>query len=335
MEHAIKSIFNNEIARAGADKFGVRLEQLTFLGAWQNFIYEYWENEKCYILRFTPSTHRNEQVIQGELDWINYLFNHDVFVSTPVKSSQENWTEIIHTNDIYFTVTAFHKAEGRKIGYPECLHNTNLYESLGKIIGRMHALSKSYKPKDAVTRRNNWYDNYYLQNLRSFVPPDQIHVFEACNRLMETINHTLLPDHSSYGLIHADIGVGNFLVNDHTGVITLFDFDEAQYSWYIEDIAVPLYYLVYVYGGDEGKKERASQALRFMEYFMKGYNQEHSIDSYWLKQMPLFLRLREIIVYTGMHRSIDLQNIDQWSRDYLTESKVRIERGIPIVDVWN
>jgi Ser/Thr protein kinase RdoA (MazF antagonist) len=51
---------------------------------------------------------------------------------------------------------------------------------------------------------------------------------------------------SSY---RSDIGVGNFLVNDKG--VTLFDFDEAQYSWFVEDIAIPMYYLVYVYAGDE------------------------------------------------------------------------------------
>jgi Ser/Thr protein kinase RdoA (MazF antagonist) len=256
-------------------------------------------------------------------------------LSTPIKSKQGKWTEVIQLNDIYFTVTAFLKAEGRKIGYPECLNNTHLYQTLGKMMGRMHALSISYKPRNETTRRNNWYDNYYLQNLQNFVPSVQVDVFEACSRLVETIKTRLLPDQSSYGLIHGDIGVGNYLINDHTGTMTLFDFDEAQYSWYIEDIAITLYYLVYVYGGDDGKSDRESQTLRFMEHFMKAYNQEHSIEGFWLKQMPLFLRLREIIVYTGMHRSVDLQNLDEWSRDYLSESKTRIENGIPIVDVWN
>jgi Ser/Thr protein kinase RdoA (MazF antagonist) len=122
---------------------------------------------------------------------------------------------------------------------------------------------------------------------------------------------------------------------DHTGAITVFDFDEAQYSWFIEDIAIPLYYLVYVYGGEEGKSDRESQVFRFMDHFMKGYIQESSFDHNWLKQIPLFLRLREIIVYTGMHRSADLTNLDEWSRDYLAQSKLRIEKGIPIVDVWS
>lgn len=116
--------------------------------------------------------------------------------------------------------------------------------------------------------------------------------------------------------------------------ITLFDFDEAQYSWFVEDIAIPLYYLIYVYGGDEGKEERISQTSRFMDHFLKGYKQHNSIEDYWLKQIPLFLQLREVVVYTGMYRSSDLTELNQWAHDYLSQSKIRIESGLPIVNIW-
>jgi Ser/Thr protein kinase RdoA (MazF antagonist) len=174
-------------------------------------------------------------------------------------------------------------------------------------MGRMHALAKEYRPENEATRRHHWYDNYYLRNRRNFVPSDQTVVYEAASKLINTIKTTLPQDTSSYGLIHGDIGIGNYLLDE----------------------------LVYVYGGEEGKSDREAQALLFMEHFMKGYVQESVIDETWVNKLPLFLRLREIIVYTGMHRSADLANLDDWSRDYLAESKGRIERGIPIVDVWN
>jgi amicoumacin kinase len=123
-------------------------------------------------------------------------------------------------------------------------------------------------------------------------------VHESCTKLIKKIEDTLFKNHNCYGLIHCDIGVGNFLVNDNG--ITLFDFDEAQYSWFVEDIAIPLYYLVYLYGGEEGEEERISQARRFMDNFLRGYTQHISIEDYFLKQIPFFLQLREIIVYTGM-----------------------------------
>lgn len=113
--------------------------------------------------------------------------------------------------------------------------------------------------------------------------------------------------------------------------ITLFDFDECQYSWYVEDIAIQLFYMVYVVL-DDSIQERNNQARRFLQYFLKGYERHTSIDSESLHDIGLFLRLREFIVYIGMYRSFDLSNLDDWTSKYLQESKARLEKGISIVE---
>ncbi|MBS4199969.1 phosphotransferase [Bacillus sp. FJAT-49732] len=333
MEKEMIDEFSYEILELGAKSFGVAPENLIHIGNWQNFIYEYKINGQSYILRFTPSPHRPVNKVKGEIDWLLYLSKNGVSVSNPIESKNGHFVEVIETNNTGFIVTSFTKALGRKIGYPECLNDNELYYKLGRITGRIHSLSQKYKPSDKTIQRHDWHQNYYLQNIGKFVPINQKLVHESCFNLMKTIKDSLPKDETSYGLIHGDIGVGNFLVNEE-GIITLFDFDEAQYSWFVEDIAVQLYYLVYVYGGEEGKNNREAQAYRFMEYFLKGYEREHSIDEYWLKQIPLFLKLREIIVYIGCNRSWDMTNLNQWSKDYLTESKERIEKGEPVVDIW-
>ncbi|WP_282937000.1 phosphotransferase [Paenibacillus sp. RC67] len=332
MEQEIKALFNEQIIKTGAVQFGVEMENLTFIGAWQNFIYEYEKDEACYILRFTPSSHRSKDQITGELDWILYLAKNGISVSKPIRSTQGKYTELIYGEDTYFTVASFVKAEGNKLGYPECLHDNQLYQELGRMTGKMHALSKSYKPQSESTRRHDWTHNYYLQNMRRFVPLEQSLVHESSDKLIKRIKDTLSKSDHCYGLIHGDIGVGNFVVNN--GDITLFDFDEAQYSWFIEDIAIQLYYLVYVYGGEEGKDKRVEQAHRFMSYFLRGYTQYNTFEEEWLKLIPLFLQLREIIVYTGMYRSSDLTKLNPWARDYLSQSKERIEKWLPIVNIW-
>jgi Ser/Thr protein kinase RdoA (MazF antagonist) len=169
------------------------------------------------------------------------------------------------------------------------------------------------------------------------VPASQAGVHAGYADLVRTIR-ALPKDDGAYGLIHGDIGVGNFTVRDD-GAVTLFDFDEAQYSWFVEDIAVQLYYLVYVCGGEDGKSLREEQARRFMHHFMKGYAPEHSLDEYWVRQIPLFLRLRELIVYIGAFRNWDGDETfgsadNQWFKDWIAESRARIENGIPIVDIW-
>lgn len=333
MELESKTRLTKQVLLKGATRFGVALEQLTYIRAWQNFIYEYSNNGESYILRFTPSSHRCRKEVSAELNWILYLAQHNVSVSVPILSVQGKLTEEVFSGEsFYFTVSAFIKAKGNKIGYPACLSDTKLYQQMGRITGKIHALSKHYDPKDEDYRRHSWENNYYLRSTSLFVPREQNLVHEQCRALIKVINETLPKDEHSYGLIHGDININNFLV--HEKGITLFDFDEAQYSWFIEEITIPLYYFVYVYG-DDSQERRVFQAHLFLDHFLQGYNLENHFDNDWLKHIPLFLRLREIIVYTGMHRSSDVRKLDQWGLDYIAQSKKRIENEIPIVNVWN
>jgi len=327
VDKKIQSLFNDHIVDEACNRYGITINELTFIGGFQNFVYEYQQNNKEYILRFTHSSLRSKELLGGELEWILFLSDNGVSVSRPIYSVNCNLFEIIDIADSYFIVAAFEKAQGKRAEYPDCLHNVDLFEKCGSITGQMHRLAKTYKPHN---KRHEWHQNYYLQNVTKFIPPSQNLIIDSCENLMNTLKN-LNYEKESYGLIHGDINVGNFLV-DH-GAVTLFDFDECQYSWFVEDIAIQLYYLVYVYGNDS-MDERHLQCQRFMEHFHKGYSKENSISDHELKLIPLFLRLREIIVYTGMYRSFDMSTINDWTKDYLAQSKVRIENGISIIESY-
>lgn len=333
MEKHIVERFNDEVVQRGATLFGVPPDRLTQNHGSMNFICEYQIGGENYILRFTPSEHRSLNMVRGELEWLLYLHEHGVSVSIPVASSEGNLAEFIGHRDCGFTVTSFVKAGGESVPYPDCLHDAELYYKCGVAVGRLHAVSKSYVPSTAVIQRKDWRHNFYLTNIRQFVPQDQVQVFGAWLDVIRRLED-LPVDPQSFGLTHGDVHVGNFTV-DESDVI-LFDFDEAQYSWFINDIVTQMYYLVYVYGGDNGKELRESQAKRFLEHFKKGYDEEHIIDDYWISQIPLFLRLREIIVYVGMYKNQpDISELNQWGKDFMAEAKVRIENGVPIVDIWS
>ncbi|WP_160035340.1 phosphotransferase enzyme family protein [Paenibacillus sp. An7] len=336
MEIEITAAFGHVDIGEVASRYGIKAEALRYIGGFQNFIYECQAENKEYIMRFTPSAHRNQSDVQAELEWILYLAEKGISVSSPVPSTYGRWTETLKLKEMYFTATLFDKAKGKKIDYPDCLKDQELYERLGRVTGRMHALTKSYKPVDPKIRRHDWTDNYYLKNI-DILPDSHTGVRERYLELVRSIQKLPMSE-DAYGLIHGDINNANYLVGEQ-GEITLFDFDEAQYSWFVEDIAIQLYYLMYVYGGEEGKKLREDQACRFMEPFLKGYREENQLEDRWLQQMPLFLRLRELIVYIGAFRNFEgdesfSHSDNQWFKDWIRESKIRLETGEPIVNIW-
>ncbi|WP_169089643.1 phosphotransferase enzyme family protein [Paenibacillus sp. PL91] len=327
MDPKIKSMFLDEHAIEGATLFGVSPKELTFIGGFQNFIYSYNRDELKYILRFTPSTLRTWDGLAAEIEWIRYLSENGLSVSNSISSVDGKDMERIQGNMIDFYVTSFRHAPGRKIGYPECLGNSILYEQCGRMTGLLHDLTKQYKP---TAKRHTWESNEYLLRARNYIPSEQQPILLALDKLKSQLA-SLPITADNFGLIHGDINVGNFTV-DESGEITLFDFDECQYSWFIEDIAIQLYYLLYVFGEDS-KSERKVQYELFTKHFEQGYTEDgRQMPDGWKEQLGLFLRLREIIVFVGMHRSWDLSQPDDWTRNFLQDSRMRITKGISLID---
>lgn len=169
-------MFLDEHAVEGAARFGVSPEKLTFIGGFQNFIYSYNRDEIKYILRFTPSTLRTSEGLAAELEWIRYLSGNGLSVSDPVFSVDRKDFERIQGNIMDFYVTSFKHAPGRKIGYPECLGNSILYEQCGRMTGRLHELAKRYKSTAKGTHGSVMNTScgpriIYLQSINQFFLP--------------------------------------------------------------------------------------------------------------------------------------------------------------------
>jgi Ser/Thr protein kinase RdoA (MazF antagonist) len=86
-----------------AQRFGLSGgEELSCIGGFQNFVYEYLHKGRAYILRLTPELHRTSPVVQAELDWIMYLAQNGVSASNPIFSINGQYAETIETPDMHY-----------------------------------------------------------------------------------------------------------------------------------------------------------------------------------------------------------------------------------------
>ncbi|MGE5138662.1 MAG: phosphotransferase enzyme family protein, partial [Rudaea sp.] len=227
----------------------------------------------------------------------------------------------------YFLAVAFVRAPGRSPGKGDW--NESRYETWGATLGRMHALSKDYAPPDPTWQRPEWDAPIMLETER-FLPPSESITVERFRELMKHLR-SLPRDRDSYGLIHQDAHGGNLFV-DETGRITFFDFDDCCYSWFVNDIAIVLFYALL----DPDIVVPAPE--QFLFPFLRGYARENRLDPAWLVEIPHFCKLREIDLYAVVHRSFDdVAHIDNpWIANYMRGRKQRIERGAPYVEVdWS
>jgi Ser/Thr protein kinase RdoA (MazF antagonist) len=71
-----------------------------------------------------------------------------------------------------------------------------------------------------------------------------------------------------------------------------------------------------------------------MTHFLSGYRAENHLEGEWLKEIPSFLKLREIDLYAVIHRSFDVDNIDDpWVARYMKNRKTRIENDVPFLNI--
>ena len=127
-------------------------------------------------------------------------------------------------------------------------------------------------------------------------------------------------------MIHQDPHPGNFHV-DPRGRITFFDFDDCAYGWFVNDIALVLFYTAM------GKEDPASFIPAFLKDFLVGYYREFDLDPAWFQYIPAFQKLRELDLYALIHRSFDVDNLDDpWCAWYMNGRAEKLEKGQPFLD---
>jgi Ser/Thr protein kinase RdoA (MazF antagonist) len=124
-------------------------------------------------------------------------------------------------------------------------------------MGEMYRLAKSFSPNTSTFYRNHWNEGDLFTHFPN-------HVGELIQEKWREYIHSLskLPkDKEVYGLIHNDLHQGNFTYYD--GEISVFDFGDCEFNWFVQDIAISLYHAVEYIPSYE-KEEREQFALNFM-----------------------------------------------------------------------
>ncbi|MCP4182277.1 MAG: phosphotransferase, partial [Hyphomicrobiales bacterium] len=287
----------------------------------ESFMYEFAKNHGDYILRIGHSKRPTAELIQGEVDWINYLAAGGAGVAQAVLSEDGNLVEAIDDGqDGQFMATAFVKAKGGNAWQMQ-KWDERLFGLYGRLIGQIHRLSKDYKLPNPAWRRPEWDDP--IMRIDDWLPADQPIVQERMRDVIQTII-ALPKDHAGYGLIHQDAHGGNFFV-DEDYAITLFDFDDCAYGHYVYDIAMVLFYAV------TNHPDALNFGSEFIQHFLRGYQEENVLDSQWLLEIPHFLKYREIDLYAVIHRSFDLDKLedDPWVANFMRGRREKIEADLP------
>jgi Ser/Thr protein kinase RdoA (MazF antagonist) len=274
-----------------------------------------------FALRLNRPGYQTPQAIRSELAWMASLRESGVRTPRPVLGTDGDplQTAVAVTGEMR-TALMFEWIDGVPLS---AVAEVEPWERLGELMARLHAHAHAWKRPDWFTRPA-WDAEALVGDEPWWGRPDPHHVFPAEDRAVLEASRAEVrarldaigTDSDRFGLIHSDVGFENVLVGVDDMVV-IIDFDDSGYSWYMHDLAVPLY----PHEGSGGFDERR-------DALVQGYRSVRELGDESLSELPTFLMARRIqtlgwafsraeTAHARRQRPRRLQTTPQAARDFL------------------
>ncbi|CAH1059635.1 phosphotransferase enzyme family protein [Paenibacillus pseudetheri] len=250
------------------------------------------EGAGAKILRITFLPDRSRKDFLGEMEYVRYLFEHGGSVSNVISSRQGNLVEEIkHSNHTFF-ICLFEKAKGKLLvenhyKYREGAPLSEYFYNCGNVLGKLNRISKSYTP---VHRRHSFFDKFNADYIDKLIPDSLSLLKEKLVELLKTLEG-LDRDRESFGMVHFDYSDGNYSIDFDTGQITVYDFDNSCYCWYMFDLASLWTNGVGWIQFEPDVVKRKKFMDDYFETVLAGYRSESRIENWMLDKLPLFIQV--------------------------------------------
>jgi len=271
-----------------------------------NEMYQCLTEQGTYYIRITNYKTYEEQL--EEVTYTNFLYKNGLAVPSIIHSLNGNLVEKLTLDKEIFAVL-YKAAPG--IHLPRYEWNSKIFKRLGKQIGKLHRISKSFEQIKPVKHINDWYENEEY-NFLKYIPKEETTIRKIASDVLISIKE-LQKSTSNYGLIHGDLWLENILVENNSN-LTMIDFQDCEKHFYIFDLAVPIYSAIeYSFAGNGNIADYEHSITKAL---FAGYQEENELPKEMIDRFPLFIKLKEIFEYSLMHI--------YWDKEELTEDQVRI-----------
>ncbi len=246
--------------------------------------------EDRFILRISALTDRTEEELLAETEFVHFLARNGAPVSDVIPSVNGCSVERIEADGRAAYISLFAYAKGMLISdngyrYREGAPLEEYFFNTGKALGAIHRLSKQFTP---IHRRPDYSDKYNMAYIGSLIPDRYAGLKEAIAGRLDQFR-ALSKDEDDYGLVHFDFSDGNYHIDMETGNLTVFDFDNCMYCWYMFDLAN-----LWIHGegwsrGEKDPKGRMAYMRSYFDTILRGYRTEADVPEEMLERLPLFI----------------------------------------------
>ena len=289
------------------EKLGI--EDVRSLKGFHNKVYEGLHKGAKIIVR--DSVRRTEEALKEEMRVLDCIRSH-VPIGEPYPIG--GVSVVSYRGHVY----AFFKKVDALAWHETTLTDTVHYNA-GRALATLHASMRKIKG----VRRAAYEKHPDLQLLQS---TDAITNTELRRTLSEL--DTFGKDEKEYGLIHGDYLFSNLLYRDSD--VTIIDFDDMEYGYYLYDIAV---YLFYLFLGGAPSQIDIHANREVFKHFIQGYQSvNETIRLDFNKIQPLF-RLRQLKLLATIKHTIGPSDYGPWQEAYIDLCEKQFEKHKPFLDV--
>lgn len=234
---------------------------MTFLGHSDNITFRVEETGGAlYLLRLhRPSLdywngeRQRPEYIASELTWLEALAEDGFLVQRPLRTRQGNlvtFPELDGAGRVPATLLTWLSGRHIRVAGADMAQSAAAeVECLGELVGRLHEFSAHWAPPPDFVRPH--YDEDYFQRLfarllhkvdPAVFSQEVFWTLQAtCRKIIDDI-HRLPVEPETWGMIHADLHLGNVLVQDDAEQprIAPIDFSFCGFGYYLFDLSVCL-----------------------------------------------------------------------------------------------
>jgi Ser/Thr protein kinase RdoA (MazF antagonist) len=308
----VDSVCRNEFANIAIGLWGGDAKSLELIGDSANYVYSFIEFGKTRYLRLISSYDRTKGQIEAELEFIFHLRQGGVSVALAVASVHGRFVEELSSGSDLLFACVFEQAEGERFRYDAAAKsNKEHFRLRGRTLGQIHALSKTYIPSGKF-RRFAWDGDNLLLEVEKFLPKSEKIVWREYDALKERLRHCP-QSKETYGLIHGDFGETNYRYQNSR--LTIFDFDDCCYHWFVYDLALTIY--------PHGWRK---EGLQLLDWMLEGYSENMPLNVS-LAEVTMFCQWRLVYMFLVYARKWGFERLSPQQSEWFAQKRENIARG--------
>ena len=246
--------FYHNLAQSALEQYDLSQKDCHFLGHSGNVTFRIEAQTGKFLLRIHQAISdaqseiwQRADLIESELIWLDELHQKTkIAVQKPVKTRQDQWVTQVSVNQTVVNCSILEWIEGELLDSEPT--SEQAYQ-LGFLMAQLHQHSQQWQPPQNFIRPS--YDRTRLQaalsNLQSAIAQELISIEHfvrlgnAVAQIESRIPALLAQTPETWGLIHADLHSGNYLL--HNEEFRPIDFALCGFGYYLYDVASALQYL--------------------------------------------------------------------------------------------